>query len=185
MNEARACGPCTLCCELPPIQPLNKPANTLCRHAVRNGGCGIYETRPAVCRAFYCYWTQIPELGGEEWRPDQCHFYVNQFDELTLMIMVDPAHPDAWRQEPYYNQIKYWSRAVLEKNAGVFVSIGERMIAVFPEEDLETGSNADGLGLSVGYMRENGKRQPAVARKGDDGEVKIVARGKVYRDVPL
>lgn len=184
MTEDRACGSCTLCCELPLIEPLNKPNNVLCRHAVRGGGCTIYEQRPHVCRVFNCHWKQLSYL-GPEWRPDRCHFYLQQPTDDLLMVMVEAGHPDAWRQPPFYGQIKTWALAVLNANAEVFVSVGDRLIAVFPEEDLEVVSPKLGAEASMAYIRENGKRRPAVARRDSEGKVTIVAHGKLYLDSPI
>ena len=52
----RECGTCTLCCKLIAVTALEKPPGTWCPHCVRGKGCGIYETRPAECRTFYCHW---------------------------------------------------------------------------------------------------------------------------------
>ena len=50
-----------MCCRLPDIPELNKPIDTWCRHADRDGsgtGCKIYDYRPDVCRSFDCAWRQ-------------------------------------------------------------------------------------------------------------------------------
>jgi hypothetical protein len=182
MSLARTCGSCTLCCELPPIEPLEKPGNALCRHAAPGGGCTIYERRPGVCRAFNCFWRLLPHF-SDEWKPDLCHFYVHQPNESTLVVMVDPAYPDAWRAQPFYDQIKQWSLAVIDERGDVYVSIGDRLVAIFPEEDLEAGPSEADDTVAMAYIRENGKRRPTVARRRPDGEVRIIARGRVYRDV--
>jgi hypothetical protein len=51
------------------IIELEKPAGISCKHCLPGKGCGIYETRPDVCRAFHCGWRQVPQL-GDAWRPD-------------------------------------------------------------------------------------------------------------------
>ena len=40
-----------------------------CRHCT-GGGCGIYETRPPVCRGFYCAWRTV-DIFSDDWRPDR------------------------------------------------------------------------------------------------------------------
>ena len=36
----------------------------------RRAGCAIYETRPPVCRSYYCAWRTV-DIFGDEWRPDK------------------------------------------------------------------------------------------------------------------
>jgi hypothetical protein len=69
--EGRECGECTVCCSALPIdsEELRKLPGALCTHALPNKGCGIYETRPRVCRGFYCAWRFMEQL-DESWRPD-------------------------------------------------------------------------------------------------------------------
>jgi hypothetical protein len=66
-----SCGDCVVCCQWLDIETkgLSKKAGVLCQHC-SGGGCGIYETRPNLCRGFYCGWRLIPKL-GEDWRPDR------------------------------------------------------------------------------------------------------------------
>ena len=66
----RECGGCTVCCvalniDKPEIQ---KASGVACRHCV--GGCAIHESRPPVCRAFFCAWRTV-DIFGEDWRPDK------------------------------------------------------------------------------------------------------------------
>src|SRR5665213_2167876 len=65
----RTCGDCTVCCTWPTIDKpeIQKKSGTLCKHCTA-GGCAIYETRPPICREFYCAWRAM-EMFGEEWRP--------------------------------------------------------------------------------------------------------------------
>lgn len=66
-----SCGTCVVCCQWLDIETegLSKKAGVLCQHCV-GGGCGIYETRPNLCRGFFCGWRLLPKL-GEDWRPDR------------------------------------------------------------------------------------------------------------------
>jgi hypothetical protein len=48
---------------------MQKQSGAACLHCTK-GGCGIYETRPPVCRSFYCAWRTV-DIFGEEWRPDK------------------------------------------------------------------------------------------------------------------
>ena len=67
----RECGDCSLCCKVLDIDALNKPAGKWCQHCrPGDGGCSIYQTRPATCRDFACGWLVIARL-GEEWKPSR------------------------------------------------------------------------------------------------------------------
>ena len=67
----RACGDCTACCVLPDIDTpeLKKPEGQVCPHCTGKG-CGIYDTRPEVCRTFNCAWKRIASMTPET-RPDR------------------------------------------------------------------------------------------------------------------
>src|SRR5262245_4939477 len=58
MSDERSCGACNLCCVLPRIDTLHKPAGVPCPHLEpsETGCCGIYLDRPHPCRVFDCAW---------------------------------------------------------------------------------------------------------------------------------
>jgi len=115
----RSCRSCTLCCDLPDIDELDKPANTLCRHCVRDQGCTAYAARPGTCRDFLCAWMSDGDW-GPEWDPTVCHMMVYaQGPQLT--VLVDPRHPEIWRREPYFGQLK--RRAAEAEPAGDYVIV--------------------------------------------------------------
>ena len=66
----KTCGPCQVCCVALKIKApeLRKDAQIPCPHLVPKG-CGIYESRPLVCRSFLCGWRLMPDLDAS-WRPD-------------------------------------------------------------------------------------------------------------------
>ncbi len=66
----KACGACQACCVVLKIQTpqLRKKAGVPCPH-LEQKGCGIYDNRPPVCRAFLCGWRLLPEQDAS-WRPD-------------------------------------------------------------------------------------------------------------------
>ena len=66
----RECGDCMVCCTVPTIdQPaIQKPAGATCRHCEH--GCRIHETRPEVCRQYFCAWRRMA-IFSEDWRPDR------------------------------------------------------------------------------------------------------------------
>ena len=70
-NAPRDCGGCNVCCTAMRVTPLDKPAGTPCRHESPQG-CGIYQTRPEVCRVWFCLWVRDDRsIFNDDHRPDQ------------------------------------------------------------------------------------------------------------------
>jgi len=46
------CLKCGTCCTAPDISTLGKPLGARCPHLGGDGLCGIYATRPAICRDY-------------------------------------------------------------------------------------------------------------------------------------
>ena len=67
--DGRECGECVACCVEIGVEELSKPARQPCVHC-GSGGCAIYDTRPTVCRAWFCAWRRLPDL-PEHSRPDR------------------------------------------------------------------------------------------------------------------
>jgi hypothetical protein len=67
----RACGDCVACCQVLNINEpeMVKPADQMCMHCTGKG-CGIYDTRPSVCRTWDCVWRRIPSMPAAT-RPDK------------------------------------------------------------------------------------------------------------------
>ncbi len=80
------------------MEELGKPLYQTCLH-VTDSGCGIYNERPAPCRAFKCQWLRgVLEVDGEvdlEMRPDACGV-IFDFQPLTAFGDVYTA----WEIEP-------------------------------------------------------------------------------------
>ena len=129
MTTEQTCGKCSLCCKLPCIGELDKPIDTWCRHAAPGrGGCSIYPVRPRSCSTFVCAW-----LSGEiddAWFPAGCKMVViprvpPHLADEGVLVMVDPAYPDAWRREPYHTQLRAWARDFV-----VDIRVGLRCISL-------------------------------------------------------
>jgi hypothetical protein len=119
-----------------------------------------------------CNWLVDASL-GEDWKPERSKIIVSPtMGGRGLRISVDPAAKDVWRREPYYAQIKQWSRARLAGTGYVAVFAGEKSFVVFPEEDLEVPPIEPGSGLRVGYLPSENGRQPVVQIKCADGVIK-------------
>jgi len=64
----RPCGGCTVCCDVLPVEALNKGLHERCPHAVDGVGCSIYGEYFEICKTYRCVWTL--GHGSEEDRPD-------------------------------------------------------------------------------------------------------------------
>jgi hypothetical protein len=91
----RECGDCQVCCIMPSIDKpeIQKVSGAPCRHSLK-GGCGIYESRPDVCRVFFCGWRRLAGV-PDGWRPDTSGVFalveVNelpQFEFLALALIL-------------------------------------------------------------------------------------------------
>lgn len=143
MDGERSCGSCGLCCKLLAVEPLAKPAQRWCSHFTAGAGCGIYDERPQECRTFRCLWLMRPQL-GDEWQPNRSHivlFFAN--DGSQLIASVDPAYPDAWRKPRFHQTLRDWSRRGLNDGLQVLVKIGQRVVVVLPDRDVDLGIVAD------------------------------------------
>ncbi len=135
----RSCQGCTMCCKVLAIEELAKPALTWCKHCAPGTGCKIYDTRPAVCGAFYCEYLKSAAL-DEHWYPARAKMVIVT-DQTTgsLEIHVDPSRKGGWRQEPYYAQLKQWAAAMNPRRQQVLVHDGADTIAVMPNQDKNLG----------------------------------------------
>ena len=147
----RRCGACSLCCKLAQVDELDKPAGVWCRHcAPGRGGCTIYETRPNVCRNWACSWIVDSRLGAE-WYPltSKMVLYIEDSGK-RLGVLVEPSHANAWRREPYYSQLKHWSREAVEARRQIVVFIKKRVIVILPDRDVDLGDLETGEQIWVG-----------------------------------
>jgi hypothetical protein len=80
----KSCGDCHACCvDLSIDTPeLKKKGQTPCEH-LKEGRCGIYQTRFKICREFLCGYLLFPEL-DESWRPDRSGVLVLQVAQASL-----------------------------------------------------------------------------------------------------
>lgn len=135
----RECGACGLCCKLLGVQSLGKRPLTWCAHDKAKAGCGVYAERPGECRAFVCQWPKWTEL-DEAWRPDRARFVLLLQDEgATLAVEADPAHPEAWRREPYRSGLRRLALTGQAKGLRVVVNVGERAWAVLADREVDLG----------------------------------------------
>lgn len=135
--EGRSCGSCTLCCKLMKVSELDKPSGTWCKHVVQGKGCGTYETRPESCRVFLCGYLSTEAL-GDAWYPGRCKIVVYA-NERGITAVIDTSRSEVWREAPYYEQFKSWSRVMSPKGRVMLLKIGTRAVVVLPAEDVDVG----------------------------------------------
>lgn len=112
---AGGCEGCTLCCKVLRISDggLEKAAYEVCGHCWP-GGCGIYASRPGVCRGFECLWKGHDLFRGPEWFPGRCgmlaHIPPERIDPeagtFEVHVRVDEGREGAWREEPYLGTLR-------------------------------------------------------------------------------
>ena len=93
----KSCGSCHFCCKVLEIEELKKKAGLLCGHCLGADGCGIYTTRPQVCRDYYCQWKEDRGLSAQM-RPDRVGtLLMDDPDSDEYHAVCDPEKPFAWR----------------------------------------------------------------------------------------
>jgi len=155
----RPCDQCSLCCKVLGVSELQKVANQWCSYFAPGKRCTIYPTRPNECRQFQCGWSKSLEF-DLSWRPDRAHFVIDDSRANELMIVVDPAYPDAWRKEPYYSRIKYVASREHVPAILVQVRVRGNVLIVFPESEIDLGPNQPGSLIRSGYELRDGKPVP-------------------------
>jgi hypothetical protein len=139
----RSCDGCTMCCKLYEIPSLAKPENTWCTHCDTGKGCTVYETRPRECRDFFCHY-RIDANVPEHWKPSRCHMALRSDASGThIIVTVDPKRAAAWREAPYYRDLKAWAANRMPSGRQVHVRIGGRVIVVLPDRDVDLGVVGD------------------------------------------
>jgi hypothetical protein len=136
----RTCGSCMLCCTVMNVDELNKPGGVTCRHAVTGQGCTIRDQRPQACRRFFCGWRLDPNIDSQ-WKPNICGFVITiSLRYASMLVMVDPTRPLAWKVQPYYGRMKEWSgRAFMENKRIVAVVAGGEATVILPDRDVPIG----------------------------------------------
>ena len=180
--KGRACGTCTLCCKLMGVPELEKPRGTWCTHCKVGQGCGIYSDRPEVCRGFYCTYLLSPML-GEHWYPGRCKMVVvveSEYGGQRVTIHVDPGRPKAWREQPHYADLKRWATAAARDLRQVVVSIGDRLIVILPNEDVDLGVVGLDERVVLSEVPENGRlRLRAFKLRADDPRLAGARQGEI------
>jgi hypothetical protein len=144
----RACGTCTFCCKLIPIdtKEFSKPRDHWCGHCDVGKGCKIYSVRPVPCRTWTCEWLISTKL-GDHWYPAKSKMVVmavpaahaghDQFE-----INVDTGFPNRWREEPWHSELCELARTGLEgdHHFRVLINVGNRRWIMLPDHAIEYDS---------------------------------------------
>ncbi|SON57218.1 hypothetical protein HDIA_3677 [Hartmannibacter diazotrophicus] len=142
--NGRNCEGCGLCCMVPAVIELEKPVGRWCPHCSTRKRCDIYADRPQECRDFHCGYLTVAVL-GEEWKPSRSKIILTaELDGQRVLALVDPARPDAWRQEPFQGQLRAWAKAAVPHGGQIVVKIGHRAIVVLPDRDVDLGEVGPG-----------------------------------------
>jgi hypothetical protein len=137
--KERDCGNCTACCMVFQIPELKKPHYVLCSHCT-GSNCGIYDTRPDVCRWYYCLWRRIdamPDLA----RPDRLGIVFSievprqprtPFEKIYILgrAISDPAVFDTPQGRAAIDMF------VREGSLPVFTAYEHERTMVFPNKEL-------------------------------------------------
>lgn len=161
-KSGRECGACSLCCLLLNVPEAGKPEHGWCPHCVKGRGCGIYETRPDICRGYACLWLSDGNI-PDHWRPMQAKLVLDFLAPpadapegawAVLRVHVHPKHPHRWREEPYRSDLRRIARNGLMGNPFPFNMVvivkGEWRWIVLPDHEVEYGP---GITLPVGPDR--------------------------------
>jgi hypothetical protein len=120
------------------VAELDKPPNVWCRDLVMGKGCGVYETRPSVCREFYCRWMEDATL-GPEWKPSKAKMMLAHIVEHQLSVYVDPGAAGVWRKEPYLSRLVEMAKNGLRNDAIVKVIENGRVMVLLPDRIVDLG----------------------------------------------
>jgi hypothetical protein len=76
---------------------------------------------------------------GEEWRPSKSRIMLMGADGgKTLLAVVDPDRPDAWRKSPYFENLQAWSAKLR-----IVINVGTRQFVVHGNHVHEIGANGE------------------------------------------
>jgi hypothetical protein len=174
--DARSCDGCTLCCKVLGIDALDKPRGSWCAHAEIGRGCRIYAERPEECATFSCGWLDWAEA-GEHWYPARSKMVIaSELGGRRIAVHVDPGRPAAWRDAPFYDDLKGWARAGGAERQ-VVVNVGARAIVILPDRDVDLGVVEPGETIVTGEAVDTqGRRRLNVAKMRADDP--MLARGR-------
>lgn len=118
LAAGRECGGCVVCCEVLPVddREFQKPGGVLCKHC-SSKGCGIYATRPAVCREWFCGWRRVAEL-PDELRPDRSGILIMDYQQNPApsllhkhyLVAIALRSRDAFLEPPFQKALVHFRK---------------------------------------------------------------------------
>jgi hypothetical protein len=117
------------------IEQLAKPADLWCSHCKPGHGCLINADRPAECQAFSCLWLVDDQL-DRRWKPSKSKLVLTTSED-GIEIRCDPGFADAWRKEPFRNEIRGWAVSGETLDMTVVVISGQKLILVTPDREFD------------------------------------------------
>lgn len=107
----KSCSECSLCCKVLEITEFAKPPGKLCEHCHASGGCGVYATRPKVCRDYECLWKGDRSLSSRL-RPDRVGtILMEDPDSDEYRAVCDPEDPLAWLTPLVFKHLVFMAKS--------------------------------------------------------------------------
>ncbi|MFK7895464.1 MAG: hypothetical protein AB8G23_06490 [Myxococcota bacterium] len=161
----RSCGECSMCCTVLRVDPLGKRAGDDCVHQRGAAGCGIYETRPPICRGYQCLWLQ----GGleDDERPEQTGGIVDlETTGIGLRLAIREGHRGAFDASPALQAIaeRYRSEMPVRITDAEDVLNPDRPFRVLLPEGVEQRVTGDLIEVFRDGVLIEQKRQPWAER---------------------
>jgi hypothetical protein len=148
-----------LCCSLPLIEALDKPAYHACHH-IEGGGCRIFgmPDRPSACGAYHCAY-----LASALARHPDRHLIPHPLDcgayghrdpvEPVFLVFVDPDRPERWKSSAF----AAYCRGRLMQGEALFITDRGRQMVIRDlatldlvlARDLVALADADGRALDL------------------------------------
>jgi hypothetical protein len=161
----RECGTCTLCCKTMGVDEIAKPRGQWCPHCAVGKGCNIYHDRPGECRSFNCTWL-VDEQLGPEWKPEKSKIVlIADGDNNRITAYVDIAAPEAWRRQPYFEQLQQMMRAGLAQGRRLYICVGKNLTLLLPDGEHFLGVVGKGDVVEVEKIPNAPGRYRAFLRK--------------------
>jgi hypothetical protein len=97
---------------------------------------------------------------GDEWRPTKAKMVLSPgADGKIISVHVDPAFPNAWREEPYHGTLRKLARDAANAKGQVVVYLKKRAIVILPDKDVELGELAPGDHITVDVKETSSGRE--------------------------
>jgi len=142
------------------VVALAKPRHVMCDHCEVGKGCNIYAARPGECERYNCLYLTNENV-GPHWKPATSHMVLT-YDAAAnkTSIYVDEAHLEAWRQEPYFSEIKAWAVDAVRIPGQVVVWEGLNAVVIFPDREKNMGPVREGQILVTGKRKSPSGSDP-------------------------